>query len=302
MSADLHEQATLVALLRSRPDGMSWPDITTEVVAAGSASQLWERLQPLVLLPPPGEADPVEQAASDIAAWQAEGLIFATVLDSSYPVRLRGIHQAPPVLFGRGDLKDEDTAVSVVGSRKASSRGLAMATAIASELAAQNVTVIAGLALGIDTAAHQAALSRGARTVAVIGTGIRMYYPAQNRELQDEIASRGLVLSQFWPDAPPQRHTFLMRNATMSGYGIATVVVEAGETSGARAQARMAVEHGRPVILTDLVVDNNQWAKALIGRPGVHVAHGLRDVMAVIDQLRSSRAEEDDLIRRLIRA
>ncbi|MGH3279889.1 MAG: DNA-processing protein DprA [Trebonia sp.] len=79
-------------------------------------------------------------------------------------------------------------------------------------------------------------------------------YPAESRGLQNEIVGRGLVLSQFWPDAPPQRHTFLMRNATMSGYGLATVVVEAMEMSGARAQASMAVEHGRQVILTDRVV------------------------------------------------
>jgi len=302
MTADLSEQATLVALLRARPEGMSWPDITAEVVAAGSAGQLWERLQQPALLARPGEADPVDQAAADIVAWRAEGLIFTTVLDSSYPVRLRGIHQAPPVLFGRGDMHAEDVGVSVVGSRKASERGLMMAEAIATELADRRITVIAGLAQGIDTAAHRAALSHGGRTVAVIGTGINRYYPTQNRELQDTIADRGLVLSQFWPDAPPHKHMFLMRNATMSGYGIATIVVEAGETSGARAQARMAVEHGRPVILTDLVLDNNQWAKALVGRPGVHVANGLRDVAHVVERLHSARTEEDEFIRQLIQA
>jgi DNA processing protein len=93
------------------------------------------------------------------------------------------------------------------------------------------------------------------------------------------------VLSQFWPDAPPQKHTFLMRNATMSGYGLATVVVEAGETSGARAQARMAVEHGRQVILAEPVVAENQWARDLVGRPGVHVAGSVDDVMNIVDQV-----------------
>jgi DNA processing protein len=147
------------------------------------------------------------------------------------------------------------------------------------------VTVLGGLALGIDTAAHRAALEAGGRTVCVIGTGIGRAYPAQNRDLQEEIAARGLVLSQFWPDAPPQRHNFLMRNATMSGYGLATVVVEAGEQSGSRAQARIAVEHGRPVILTSLVVDRNDWARALVGRPGVHVAGRLQAVLDVVDHL-----------------
>ncbi|HZM81410.1 MAG TPA: DNA-processing protein DprA [Candidatus Limnocylindrales bacterium] len=302
MTADLHEQATLVAMLRTRPEGMTWPDITAEVVAAGCASQLWDRLQPPVLLARPGEPDPIDQAADDIRGWKAAGLIFTTVLDSSYPVRLRGIHEAPPVLFGRGDLRAEDVGVSVVGSRKASQRGLSMAEAIAAELTNRHITVIAGLAQGIDTAAHRCALDRGGRTVAIIGTGINRYYPSQNRELQDTIARNGLVLSQFWPDASPQKHMFLMRNATMSGYGIATIVVEAGETSGARAQARMAVEHGRPVILTDLVLDNNQWAKPLVGRPGVHIARSLRDVIGIVESLCSARAEEDEFIHQLIQA
>jgi DNA processing protein len=144
---------------------------------------------------------------------------------------------------------------------------------------------VSGLALGIDAAAHRSALDAGGRTVGVIATGINKVYPAQNRGLHQEIAERGLLLSQFWPDAPPRKHTYLMRNATMSGYGIATVVVQAGETSGARTQARLAVEHGRPVILTDLVVNANEWAKALVGRPGVHVASSIGEVMAVVDDL-----------------
>jgi DNA processing protein len=158
------------------------------------------------------------------------------------------------------------------------------------------MTVIAGLARGIDTAAHRSALDAGGRTVAIIGTGIGRVYPAENRGLQGEIASRGLVLSQFWPDAPPQKHTFLMRTATMSGYGLATVVIEAGETSGARVQARLAIEHGRQVILTGRVVDRNQWAPRLVGRPGVHVAESVDDIVSIIEQV---VAMWDDL-RRLV--
>jgi DNA processing protein len=225
-----------------------------------------------------------------------------TVLDGSYPERLRGVHQAPPVLFARGSVLPRDRAVSVVGSRKASERGLEIAANIAGRLVARGVTVVAGLAAGIDTAAHRAALDAGGRTVAVIGTGINKVYPAANRGLHQEIASRGLLLSQFWPDAPPQKHTFLMRNATMSGYGMATVVVEAGEQSGARAQARMAVEHGRPVILTDLVVKANLWAQALVGRPGVHVAGGLHDVLDTVESLISSETQLDADLQRLVSA
>jgi DNA processing protein len=296
----LEERAALVALLQVRPQGVRWGEITAEVVEAGSALEVWHRLVPPTLVSPPGELDPIDAAARDIETWADQGHTMLTVLDGAYPARLRGVHQAPPVLFARGSVLPQDRAVSVVGSRKASERGLGIAANVAGELVARDVTVVAGLALGIDTAAHRAALEAGGRTVAIIGTGINKVYPAANHELHEQIASRGLLLSQFWPDAPAHKHTFLMRNATMSGYGLATVVVEAGEHSGARAQARMAVEHGRPVILTDLVVNKNLWARELVGRPGVYVASGLRDVMEAIDGLISGESLIDADLRRLV--
>jgi len=218
-------------------------------------------------------------------SWQARGYRLLSILDDDYPALLRGVQQAPPIAFTIGSVIADDPAVSVVGSREASAAGLAMAADLARALTARHITVISGLARGVDTAAHRATLDADGRAVAVIGTGIAGVYPAENRALQNEIADRGLVLSQFWPEAPPQKHTFLMRNATMSGYGLATVVVEAGETSGARAQARMAVEHGRQVILTNQVVIRNQWAQQLVGRPGVHVANTVDDVMHIIEQV-----------------
>lgn len=237
------------------------------------------------LLEMPGEMSALASAEQDLVDWKAQGLEVLDVLSPRYPARLRGIHQAPPLLFARGDLVDDDHAVSVVGSRAASERGLDIASSVARCLVGEGLSVMAGLAAGIDTAAHRATLDTGGRTVAVIGTGINRSYPAANAALHREIAEHGLLLSQFWPDAPPQKHTFLMRNATMSGYGLATVVVEAGETSGARSQARMAVEHGRPVILTSLVVDRNDWAKRLVGRPGVNVAEGVGDIREIILEL-----------------
>jgi DNA processing protein len=251
---------------------------------------------------PPGEPGALEAAAQKISLWRDQGSTLVTVLDEDYPARLRGIHQAPPVLFARGSLRRDDPAVSVVGSRNASDRGLAVAAAVARELASRRVTVIAGLARGIDAAAHRAALAAEGRTVAIIGTGINRSYPAENRDLQQEIAARGLLLSQFWPDAPPQKRNFLMRNATMSGYGLATLVVEAGEHSGARVQARIAVEHGRPVILTDLVVESNDWARSLVERPGVHVAGSLRSVLDVVDHLIAERQSVSAELRRLASA
>jgi DNA processing protein len=285
VSGKFDEHAALVALLRAQPDGMSWPEIAAELLEAGSATEVWNRHAPSpALISRPDEITP-DSAAEDIRAWQARGYRLLSILDDDYPLRLRGVQQAPPLVFTLGSVVADDPAVSVVGSRKASDAGLAMAAELARALAARRMTVIAGLAHGIDTAAHRAALDAGGRTVAVIGTGVGRVYPSENRGLQDEIASRGLVLSQFWPDAPPQKHNFLMRNATMSGYGLATVVAEAGETSGARVQARLAVEHGRQVILTGWVVGRNQWAQRLVGRPGVHVAHDVDDVMRIVEQV-----------------
>lgn len=296
------ERAALVALLQTRPRGLRWAEITAEVLESASALEVWHRFVPATLVELPGQPDALESAAQDLDLWARQGSRLVTILDSNYPVRLRGIHQAPPVLFARGSLIRDDSAVSVVGSRKASDRGLAIAAGVARELVARGVTVAAGLALGIDTAAHRAALADGGRTVAVIGTGINEVYPAENRDLHEEVAARGLLLSQFWPDAPPQKQNFLMRNATMSGYGLATVVVEAGEHSGARAQARMAVEHGRPVILTDLVVERNDWARALVDRPGVHVASSLSSALDVVDQLIAERSAVGSELRRFVSA
>jgi DNA processing protein len=295
----LRERAALVALLRERPGGRPRAEIVAEVLASGSAIAVWERLVPPVLVSPAGEPGALEAAARQIAQWLEQGWQVLTILDEDYPARLRAIHQAPPVLFARGTVIRDDVAVSVVGSRQASPRGRDIAAGVARELVARGVTVLGGLALGIDAAAHRAALGAGGRTVGVIGTGIDRVYPAPNRELQDQVAERGLVLSQFWPGAPPQRHNFLMRNATMSGYGLATVVVEAGEQSGSRAQARIAVEHGRPVILTSLVVAGNDWARALVGRPGVHVAGRLAAVLDVVDQLAGERAAVGAALSRL---
>lgn len=292
------ERAALVALLRTRPEGMRWPEIAAEVLETGSALEVWQRLVPATLVDVPGEPGALETAARDMDGWAAQGSTLVTILDSDYPVRLRGIHQAPPVLFARGTLIADDSAVSVVGSRKASDQGLTIAAEVARELVSRDVTVVAGLALGIDTAAHRAALDVGGRTVAIIGTGINRTYPPQNADLHAEIAASGLLLSQFWPDAPPQRQNFLMRNATISGYGLATVVVEAGEHSGARAQARMAVDDGRPVILTDMVLERNEWAQALRDRPGIHVASSLRSLLEIVDRLIEERAIVGDELRR----
>ncbi len=296
MSEDAAEDAALVAMLRTLPKGHRWAEVIERILEAGSAMAAWSRETEDVLIPDPGHADAYDQALRDVAEWRSRNWRFLGFTDAEYPERVREIHQAPPFLFAAGNVRADDPAVAVVGSRKASSRGLSIATSVATRLAGDGITVLSGLAEGIDTAAHTAALAAGGRTVAVIGTGIAKYYPASNRPLQDEIAKTGFVLSQFWPEGPVQKHNFLMRNAVMSGYGRATVVVEAGENSGARAQARMAVEHGRPVILTDQVVSANEWAQALVDRPGVFVATGLAEVMSRVHEVLDRDTAADKLL------
>jgi DNA processing protein len=296
----LEQQAALVALLKTRPEGLSWGDITARVLACGSAEEVQADLSADELFASPEQVVALTEARALVKEWQDEQFEFITILDERYPASVREIHEAPPFLFAAGELRPSDPAVSVVGSRKASERGLSMARELAEALVKREISVIAGLAVGIDTAAHMAALDAGGRTVALIATGIRKQYPAENKGLHRRIEETGLMLSQFWPDAPPQKHTFLMRNATMSGYGLATIVVEAGEHSGARAQARMAVEHGRPVILTDLVVQSTQWGKSYLGRPGVSVASSTSEAMQIVDQIRNEASRIDTALGELV--
>ncbi|MGH3822011.1 MAG: DNA-processing protein DprA [Pseudonocardiaceae bacterium] len=289
---DDRERATLVALVQERLRAESWPGIVAEIIEAGSARWVWDASHEQSLFdietPPP-----IAEAAHQIAGWRAAGLGVHTFRDMSYPAQLREIHQVPPLLFSRGTLCPGEPAVSVVGSRRASDHSVGWASEVSATLVSAGITVVSGLAAGIDTAAHTAALEAGGRTVAVLGTGINRVYPAANRDLQERIACEGLVLSQFWPDAPATKKSFPLRNATMSGYGRATIVVEAGETSGARIQARVGVEHGRAVILRDCVVRANEWARVLQHRPGVHVVSGVEEVLDVVAAL---RADLDDVL------
>ncbi len=302
MSGSAEEHAALVALLRGLAKGEPWSKVAEDVLAQGGALAVWDQRSAETLIPDPARESLFGQALIDVATWADAGWRMLGILDDDYPPRLREIHQAPPFLFAAGTLLHDDPAISVVGSREASAQGLQMATEIATALAREGITVLAGLAAGIDAAGHKAALAAGGRTVAIIGTGIERYYPPANRALQDEIARRGLVLSQFWPDASGMPSHFLMRNAIMSGYGRATVVIEAGETSGTRAQARMAVGHGRPVILTDQVVASNRWARSLVGRPRVYQAASPAEVMGYVHSILDRDSSVDRLVTDLLAA
>jgi len=283
-----HTTAALIALLR-RGDRL-WHHYSDVVEAAGSASavlsgEIQDEEKALTLFDekqPPPDLEAIEE---EIATWESEGISVVSVLDEEYPSNLRTIHNRPPLLFIRGRLAPADErSVAVVGTRKPSDDGVRHAKHVASGLSEAGYTVISGLAAGIDTAAHTAALDCQGRTVAVIGTGIRRAYPASNTELQQQIASEAAVVSQFWPDAPPTKVSFPMRNIVMSGLSRATVVVEAADRSGARMQARYALEHGRPVFLLESLLQHD-WAREYAERPGTHVVGRVDEVVELVERL-----------------
>src|SRR5262249_26667535 len=281
------EQAALLVALRL--SGLRWSEVRERVERAGSAAAVLADLG----APSSPSFDDLEQdleaevraAEAEITQWAAGGIGLVTVLDAEYPAQLLTVHDHPPLLTYAGLLDGADAhGVAVVGTRQATDRGLRLAAAVAEALAEQGRTVVSGLAAGVDTAAHRAALRAGARTVAVIGTGLQRCYPAANRPLRQEIVRHGLVLSQFWPDSPPSKQSFPMRNVVMSGYSLATVVIEASHTSGARMQAGITLGHGRPVILLDGLLAHS-WAREMASRRGAPGPGSAADVLATVDDL-----------------
>ena len=274
------DRAALVALLRRT--GIGLPGTAERIELEGPAAVLAAALGAGSSLLPEDPTPLVAAAEREIEGWAARGLRLVTVLDSDYPENLRLVHDRPTALLVAGDatLLREHRAIAVVGSRRPSPEGRARAAAIASALTAAGHTVVSGLAVGIDTTAHEAALAAGGRTIAVIGSGHDHAFPPGNADLQARLARTQMVLSPFWPEAPPHADQFRYRNGVMSGLALGTVIVEASVRSGTRVQARLALGHGRPVFLARALLAQ-PWAAALAARPGVHVIETAADVLGV---------------------
>jgi DNA processing protein len=288
-----HELIATVALIRSAV--VPGAQLGSLIDEAGSAVRLAKLSETDRLFVPPHashafvgavSAGDLELAAHDVARWEAEEFDIRSVLDIAYPIELHDIYNKPPLLFVRGYWPAISIApsVAVVGTRKPSDEGIERARRLATELATAGYTTLSGLAAGIDTAAHRAALEAGGRTAAVVGTGLNHVYPAENASLATEIvANGGALISQFFPDQGPARWSFPMRNVVMSGLSLATIVVEAGMTSGARMQARVALQHGRTVFLLQSLVRAHEWARKLVteGAYGTHAIEitGAQDVI-----------------------
>lgn len=244
-----------------------------------------------------------EEVARRVELASQAGAKLVTIMDAEYPANLRVIPSPPPFLFYRGELRRDDVrSVAVVGTRNASEEGLGRARTLATRLTEQSVTVISGLARGIDTAAHEATLAAGGRTLAVVGTGILRTYPKENAKLADRIAETGAVISQFWPEAPPTRSSFPMRNAVMSGISQGTAVIEATSTSGAKMQARLALEQGKRVFLMASLVTRESWAQRYLERGAVEVT-SVDDVLRWLrspEQVEQQSAQRHQLVMELI--
>jgi len=221
---------------------------------------------------------------------QAKDIQVLTWDDPEYPVRLKEIELPPPVLYVRGGLLPEDEwAIAIVGTRRLTPYGRQVTTEIAGMLARSGISVVSGLARGIDGVAHKAALEAGGRTLAVLGNGVDRIYPPEHRLLAGEILRHGALLSDYAPGTPPDGLNFPPRNRIIAGLSLAVVVVEAGESSGALITATFAADQGRDVFAVpgSITAPQSQGTNRLIQQG----ARPLLDPGEVLEALNLTRAQ-----------
>jgi DNA processing protein len=226
------------------------------------------------------------------------GITLLTWDSPDYPARLRHIYAPPPVLFVRGTLLPGEQMTAVVGTRRATTYGREVARRLSSELARSGVTVVSGLALGIDTEAHRGALEGGGRTIAVLGSGVDQVYPARNRALAGKIIERGAVISDFAPGTSPEPRNFPARNRIISGLSLGVVVVEARERSGALITSDFAMEQGRDVFAVpgSIFAPTSRGCHNLIAQ-GACLVRGVDDIL---EELHLTQAAEQQQARRVV--
>ena len=241
-----------------------------------------------------------EEVAEAITSWEktidlgAElkriadfGCCIVIQADAEYPELLRQIYDPPVVLYVKGELLAKDkNAVALVGSRLTTHYGIEMARKLAYQLAYLGVTVVSGGARGIDSAAHQGALSGKGRTIAVLGTGINVVWPAENNELFERIAANGALITQFPFNRPGDKQSFPIRNRIVAGMTLGTVVVEANLTSGALITANFATEYGRQVFAVPGRIDSprSKGCHDLI-KKGAKLCEGAEDILSEFEYL-----------------
>jgi DNA processing protein len=230
---------------------------------------------------------------------QAQGIRCLTWNDENYPRHLKNIDQPPPVIYVRGEmLPEDDWAVAIVGTRKVTSYGRQVAEEVATFLAQNRVTVVSGLARGVDAIAHQSALKAGGRSIAVLGSGVDRIYPPENRRLAEEMIDRGALVSDYPPGTAPDGTNFPPRNRIISGLALAVVIVEAGVTSGALITATFAAEQGREVFAVpgSILALQSKGTNRLI-QDG---AQPLLDPQEILEVLNLTQVTEQQAARRIL--
>jgi DNA processing protein len=232
--------------------------------------------------------DPAAAAVDeDLRLMERLGVSLVTRFDPHYPSLLKQVFDPPAMLYVRGSLEEGDPcAVALVGSRRCSSYGRLTADRLARDLAAAGMTVVSGLARGIDTAAHAGVLAAGGRTIAVLGSGLGRVYPSENRQLADRIAETGAVVSEFPITEGPDAWHFPARNRIISGWCQGVCVVEAPASSGALITAEFAMEQGRDVFAVPGPVNDprSRGAHALI-RDGAQLVEEAQDILTALGVL-----------------
>ena len=208
--------------------------------------------------------------------------VVIPLTDPRYPPRLKEIYDPPPLLYARGRVELLGSLMlAIVGTRRPSVYGVAAAARLAKDLASAGLTVVSGMARGIDTAAQRAVLEDRANTVAVFGCGVDQVYPAENRKLAGEIAEKGLIVSEFPMGEPPYPQNFPVRNRIVSGMSVGVLVVEGGEYSGSGITAKLAAEQGREVFaVPGNITSKMSWGPNLLIKQGAKLVQEWNDVVA----------------------
>ena len=222
-----------------------------------------------------------DDAVSQQEKVKAAGGVVITLADLEYPELLKSIYDPPPVLFSRGRLELLETVkVAVVGSRRSTPYGIAATERLSADLAHAGLTVVSGMARGIDTAAHRSALAVDGNTISVWGAGLDVVYPTENRKLAEQIAVKGLILTEFPMGTPGYPQNFPVRNRVISGLSYGVLVVEGAQYSGSAITARVALDQDREVFAVPGNITNNMsWGPNLLIKQGAHLVQDWHDVI-----------------------
>lgn len=225
---------------------------------------------------------------------QKNDIKVLTLEDDNYPAALKNIYAPPPVIYIKGNLlKSDEKAISIVGTRKASHYGKEIARKLAYELAALGITIVSGMATGIDAAAHNGALEAGGRTLAVFGCGVDVIYPSINKQLAEKIETSGALVSEFPMGADPDKGSFPRRNRVIAGLSMGTIVIEGHYTSGAMITAKYALDQGREVFAVpgNVELDQSKGPHWLI-KNGAKLVESVDDVLEEFNMTRPGTRPE----------